>query len=34
MEAHTELFSLYGICDILVSNNGATLVSEKLHEIS
>ena len=29
MDALTELFSSYGICDNLVSDNGATFVSEK-----
>ena len=32
MDALTELFSRYGICDTLVSDNGATFVSEKLQK--
>ena len=32
MGALTELFSRYGICDTLVSDNGATFVSEKFQK--
>ena len=29
MDAFNKLFSCYGICDTLGSNNGATFISEK-----
>ena len=32
MDTLTELFSRYGICDTLVSDNGATFVSEKFQK--